>query len=236
MTARLLDTQRHAAVEKICGLYRDGAGIWRDVVTGREVRVWQRFLSGRRLNLLDPTPFDFEDEDLALGLAREPRWNGQTRGDWPYSVAQHSLAVLDGVRRALPPSALTPAAELRALLHDAPEGLGLKDVITPLKAILGDAYRLVDRRLQEIVHARYGVPELPAWVEQTVKREDKAMAATEAYQLASYSLEEVRDPRVLGNAEKPRTDLALVPWPPAEAARRFLEALHELLARASSGR
>src|SRR5206468_4952245 len=56
-------------------------------------RAWQRMLSGRRLDLLDPSPLDIEIADIAHGLARVARWNGQTSGAHIFSVAQHTLLV-----------------------------------------------------------------------------------------------------------------------------------------------
>ncbi|HEY0524757.1 MAG TPA: hypothetical protein VGD08_15285 [Stellaceae bacterium] len=224
-----LDITHAEQLERFGELYRDRKGIWREVATRREVRVWQRFLSGRRLDLLNPTPFDFESEDLALGLSREARWNGQTRGPYPYSVAQHSLDVLALVRsrRGGCPRDLA----LAALLHDASEGLGgAGDVISPLKVILGPGYRMVEQNLQRIAFAHYGLPEIlpPEW-KKIIKKADRIMAATEAYQLAAYTLDELRDPKVLDNPEKPRTDIALEPWPPEIARARFLEELSRLL-------
>ena len=228
--ADALNVTHAQQLEQFGELYRDRRGVWREAATKREVRVWQRFLSGRRLDLLNPTPFDFESEDLALGLSREARWNGQTRGSYPYSVAQHSLDVLAMVRRL---TACPRELALAALLHDASEGLGgAGDVISPLKVILGPGYRMVEANLQRVAFAHYGLPEVlpPAW-KKLIKKADRIMAATEAYQLAAYTLEELHDPKVLGNPEAPRTDIALAPWPPELARERFLAAIAELEGR-----
>ena len=118
-------------------------------------RAWQRMLSGRRLDLLDPSPLDIEIEDIAHGLAFVARWNGQTRGDWPYSVAEHALLVERLMGVADP--ALAPAWRLAGLLHDAPEYV-IGDMISPVKAALGPGYAGLDERLTTAVHRRFGLP------------------------------------------------------------------------------
>ena len=123
-------------------------------------RAWQRMLSGRRLDLLDPSPLDVEITDIAHGLARVARWNGQTRGDHAFSVAQHSLLV-EQIFRATT-GATSPAWQLAALLHDAPEYV-IGDMISPFKATLGEDYKSVEQRLQHAIHLRFGLPaDLPA--------------------------------------------------------------------------
>ncbi|MEM7498513.1 MAG: HD family hydrolase [Pseudomonadota bacterium] len=148
-------------------------------------RAWQRMLSGRRLDLLDPSPLDVEIEDIAHGLSRVARWNGQTQGEHPYSVAQHSLLVEELMARARPAA---PAWErLAALLHDAPEYV-IGDMISPFKAALGLDYRAFEARLAGAVHIRFGLPaELPAALEQRIKRADRLSAWYEATQLAAFS-------------------------------------------------
>ena len=110
----------------------------------REARAWQRMLSGRRLDLLDPSPFDVEIEDIAHGLAFVARWNGQTRGEHPYTVAEHSLLVEELYARLAPRS--EPRWRLAALLHDAPEYV-IGDMISPVKDAVGPGYALLDARL-----------------------------------------------------------------------------------------
>ena len=123
------------------------------------VRAWQRMLSGRRLDLLDPSPLDVEIEDIAHGLARVARWNGQTIGRFGFSVAQHSLLVEEVFTRETAPATRW---RLAALLHDAPEYV-IGDMITPFKAAIGDAYKSVESRIQRAVHVRFGLPaDLPA--------------------------------------------------------------------------
>ena len=121
---------------------------------GDPPRAWQRMLSGRRLDLLDPSPLDIEIEDIAHGLARVARWNGQTRGPHVYSVAQHSMLVAAIARLSEP--ALSPQAELFVLLHDAPEYV-IGDIISPFKAVLGDGYKGVEKRLLAAIHLRFGL-------------------------------------------------------------------------------
>ncbi len=153
-------------------------------------RAWQRMLSGRRLDLLDPSPVDIEIEDIAHGLARVARWNGQTSGPLPFTVAQHSLLV-EEFCSILRPDWPTKW-RLCALLHDAPE-FGIGDMISPFKSALGDAYRQIERRLQRAVHLRFGLPaELPETIEKAIKRADKASAFFEATQIAGFDHDEAR--------------------------------------------
>src|SRR3954451_17223456 len=119
------------------------------------VRAWQRMLSGRRLDLLDPSPLDVEIEDIAHGLARVARWNGQTSGDHIFSVAQHTLLV-EAIARLRSPS-LDRRARLALLLHDAPEYV-IGDMISPFKAVIGDAYKAIEMRLLAGIHVRVGPP------------------------------------------------------------------------------
>ena len=148
-------------------------------------RAWQRMLSGRRLDLLDPTPLDIEIADIAHGLAFVARWNGQTLGDWPYSVAEHSLLVEALFRR------LSPKApyrwQLAALLHDAPEYV-IGDMISPVKTAVGPGYGALDDRLAAAVHLRFGLPAaIPKTVKATIKRADRMSAWLEAVQIAGFS-------------------------------------------------
>ncbi|MEO0957649.1 MAG: HD family hydrolase [Pseudomonadota bacterium] len=142
-------------------------------------------LSGRRLDLLDPSPLDVEIEDIAHGLSRVARWNGQTEGEHPYSVAQHSLLVEELMGLAQPQA--TAGERLGALLHDAPEYV-IGDMISPFKAALGLDYRAFEARLAAAVHIRFGLPaELPEALEARIKRADRISAWYEATQLAGFS-------------------------------------------------
>jgi uncharacterized protein len=201
-----------------------------------EARAWVRLPSGKRLNLLDPTPFDWEDEDLALGLARTYRWGGHSAWPLPLSVAQHSLFVL-ALRRLWFPNAADPRADLRELLHDADEGLLGFDCISVLKPFLGESFRDLTLRLERAVALRYG---LPAWTDkarQAHKRADSTAAATEAVHVAGWTAAEVRsDLRIpIEPLDKdPLVDIyggrAWEPWPPGLAAERFLSELAGLIA------
>ena len=154
----------------------------------KQPRAWQRMLSGRRLDLLDPTPVDIEIEDIAHGLAFVARWNGQTFGDWPYSVAEHSLLVEEIFAR-LDPDA-PPRWRLAALLHDAPEYV-IGDMISPVKAAVGPGYGALDERLSAAVHIRFGLPAMiPPKVKKAIKRADRVSAWLEATQIAGFSREE----------------------------------------------
>ena len=151
----------------------------------KPARAWQRMLSGRRLDLLDPTPVDIEVADIAHGLAFVARWNGQTKGDWPYSVAEHSLLV-ERIFTLLDPAA--PAKwRLAALLHDAPEYV-IGDMISPVKAAVGPGYGALDERLTAAIHLRFGLPAaLPVKVKKAVKRADNVSAWLEATRIAGFS-------------------------------------------------
>lgn len=154
----------------------------------KQPRAWQRMLSGRRLDLLDPTPMDIEIEDIAHGLAFVARWNGQTRGDWPYSVAEHSLLVESIFSRSNP--GIAARWQLAALLHDAPEYV-IGDMISPVKAAVGPSYGALDERLTAAVHLRFGLPiALPVPIKKAIKAADKISAWMEAVQIAGFSEEE----------------------------------------------
>jgi 5'-deoxynucleotidase YfbR-like HD superfamily hydrolase len=151
----------------------------------KQPRAWQRMLSGRRLDLLDPTPVDIEIADIAHGLAFVARWNGQTIGDWPYSVAEHSLLVEEIFSRANP--GVAARWRLAALLHDAPEYV-IGDMISPVKAAVGPGYGALDERLAAAVHIRFGLPAvIPAAMKKSIKSADKISAWLEATQIAGFS-------------------------------------------------
>lgn len=190
-----------------------------------ERRAWQRMLSGRRLDLIDPSPLDVEIEDIAHGLARVSRWNGQTRGEWPFSVAEHSLLV----ERLFSDSRPAPniSERLAALLHDAPEYV-IGDMISPFKAALGLDYRAFEDRLEAAIHLRFGLPaKTTAALKARIKRADRAAAWIEAVQLAGFDAAEANRlfarPKVEGWEA-----IRLRPLPPQEAARAFLERFTEL--------
>ncbi len=156
-----------------------------NITAKREARAWQRMLSGRRLDLLDPSPLDVEIEDIAHGLSRVARWNGQTSGAWSFSVAQHCLLVEDLVGR-FKAGAPRPL-RLAALLHDAPEYV-IGDLITPFKAAVGLDYKELETRLLRAIHLRFGLPaSFPATAQKLIKRADRAAAYLEATQLAGFA-------------------------------------------------
>jgi len=151
-------------------------------------RAWQRMLSGRRLDLLDPTPMDIEIEDIAHGLAFVARWNGQTIGDYAYSVAEHSLLV-EQIYSLIQPKAPTKW-RLAALLHDAPEYV-IGDMISPVKAAVGPGYGELDIRLTAAIHIRFGLPAtIPVTVKKQIKTADKISAWLEATQIAGFTVSE----------------------------------------------
>ena len=180
-------------------------------------RAWQRMLSGRRLDLLDPSPLDIEIEDIAHGLARVARWNGQTAGDHAFSVAQHSLAVENFALHLKP--GLPPRWRLAALLHDAPEYV-VGDLISPFKAALGLDYKAFELRLLAAIHRRFGLPpELPEEIHTIIKKADRQSAYWEAVTLAGFSKTEAA--RYFGPVPR-GADPKLAPLPPKHAMEAFL--------------
>lgn len=154
----------------------------------KQARAWQRMLSGRRLDLLDPTPMDIEIEDIAHGLAFVARWNGQTLGDFAYSVAEHSLLVEALFARIVPKA--EPKWRLAALLHDAPEYV-IGDMISPVKNAIGPGYEELDERLAAAIHIRFGLPaKTPLQIKRQIKKADRISAWLEATQIAGFSMEE----------------------------------------------
>jgi uncharacterized protein len=190
-------------------------------------RVWQRMLSGRRLNLIDPSPLDIEIADIAHGLARVARWNGQTSGPHIFSVAQHTLLVEAVLREQMP--RIDAAWRLAALLHDAPEYV-IGDMISPFKAVLGEDYKAVEKRLLSAIHIRFGLPPVPAdKITQAIKAADKGAAYLEATELAGFEPAEAkrlfgRDPAL---SPATRQDY-LTPWSAAKAEKRFLARFNAL--------
>lgn len=195
----------------------------------KQPRAWQRMLSGRRLDLLDPTPMDIEIEDIAHGLAFVARWNGQTIGDWPYSVADHSLLV-EALFARIDPRA--PARwRLAALLHDAPEYV-IGDMISPVKAAVGPGYGALDARLAAAIHLRFGLPaSLPGRIKAAIKRADRASAWLEATQIAGFA--EAEADRFFGRpAAHVIAGMDIAPRPPAESRSAFARRHADLLALA----
>jgi 5'-deoxynucleotidase YfbR-like HD superfamily hydrolase len=191
-------------------------------------RAWQRMLSGRRLDLLDPSPLDIEIEDIAHGLARVARWNGQTSGAHIFSVAQHCLLV-EALARARGPR-LDAKHRLIVLLHDAPEYV-IGDMISPFKAVIGDAYKATERRLLTAIHLRFGLPAKTApTIEALTKVADRQAAYLEATRLAGFAAAEARKffgrPPVFSAALE--RDF-LKPWPAETAQARYTERLKKLL-------
>ncbi len=195
-------------------------------------RAWQRMLSGRRLDLLDPSPLDVELVDIAHGLARVARWNGQTVGDYPFSVAQHSVLVLELFR------AVNPTADARALLyavlHDAPEYV-MGDIISPFKAAMGGNYKDVENRLLGAVHLHFSLPATPPTaLTRQIKKADREAAYLEATHLAGFAVDEAR--RFFGEPSVPLFEFEpfeqlIRPWPTREAHDRFVATVETQLAQ-----
>ena len=184
-----------------------------------EARAWQRMLSGRRLDLLNPSPLDIELSDIAHGLARVARWNGQTNGDHAFSVAQHSLVVEAIFRRQ---NRCNAQECLMALLHDAPEYV-IGDMISPFKAVVGGGYKSVEKRLEAAVPLRFGLPAAtPATLKAKIKKADQVAAFFEATELAGFSHAEAT--KFFGAPRGITVDMIeIAPVPAVEAQKRFAE-------------
>jgi 5'-deoxynucleotidase YfbR-like HD superfamily hydrolase len=192
------------------------------------IRAWQRMLSGRRLDLLDPSPLDIEIEDIAHGLARVARWNGQTHGTHIFSVAQHTLLV-ETVMRAHTPR-IDHRIRIAAMLHDAPEYV-IGDMISPFKAVIGGSYKQVEKRLLAAIHVRFGLPAvLPSDIEMQIKAADMGAAYLEATRLAGFAEAEAkrlfgRDPKLPRSVEQDY----VTPWSATRAEKTFLQRFKSLL-------
>ena len=188
-------------------------------------RAWQRMLSGRRLDLLDPTPMDIEIEDIAHGLAFVARWNGQTKGDFAYSVAEHSLLVTEIFKRQQPNAPIK--WQLAALLHDAPEYV-IGDMISPVKTAVGPGYGELDDRLTAAIHLRFGLPaQIPVAVKKQIKKADKLSAWLEAIQIAGFTKAETD--RFFGKQDHALVEsLQIKLRPPVQVRDDFTALYHEL--------
>ncbi len=189
-------------------------------------RAWQRMLSGRRLDLLDPSPLDIEIEDIAHGLARVARWNGQTIGPHIFSVAQHSLLV-EKIAAEMEPT-IGRSERLFMLLHDAPEYV-IGDMISPFKAVIGDAYKSVENRILGAILLRFSLPATPPpGVVKLAKQADRAAAFFEAVALAGFTRDEAE--RIFGrpaiSSQALRDEIASAAVEETQA--RFLARFHEI--------
>lgn len=197
---------------------------------GSPPRAWQRMLSGRRLDLLDPSPLDVEITDIAHGLARVARWNGQTVGDHAFSVAQHCLVVED-IAGLLEPE-LTACQRLVVLLHDAPEYV-IGDMISPFKAVMGGDYKTVEKRLADAIHRRFGLEKHDTErLKKLAKKADLISAYFEAVELAGFTTEEAKRifgvPRGIGRQTATGPQLGLDPLPTVAAEEAFVSRFQQL--------
>lgn len=205
---------------------------------GNEIpRAWVRLPSGRRLDLITPSPLDWEDSDLAMRLARTYRWSGESIWQHPLSVAQHALLVL-ALMRQMVKRPLAPMEQMRELHHDSEEGLLGFDCSTPLKPILGEPFKVVSQRLEHAIFLRYGIT---PWTEQEKlvhKKADRIAAASEALYVVGWTREEIRDSLKIRHPILEQDPLATLygdepwaPWPPQVAAERFLAEHNKILGR-----
>ncbi len=197
-------------------------------------RAWQRMLSGRRLDILDPSPLDIEIEDIAHGLARVARWNGQTASPHAFSVAEHSI-VVERIAVHLKPD-LAIKWRLAALLHDAPEYV-IGDMISPFKAALGKQYKTIENKLEAAIHVRFGLPvSLPVGIARLIKKADRLCAHFEAVQIAEFSKEESNKYFL---TPPPGLEVVITPLPVAQAQIAFMErfdALNEAMGSKKAAR
>lgn len=195
--------------------------------TPKDTRAWQRMLSGRRLDLLNPSPVDIEIEDIAHGLSRVARWNGQTTGEWAFSVAQHSVMV-EALAVELEPQ-LSVTHRLQALLHDASEYV-VGDMISPFKTAIGLDYREMEDRLQQAIHIRFGLPPtLPAKIKSLIKKADLHAARIEATGIAGFSEQEARKLWGKPPAVKITGRFDPTPIPPDQAKAMMLSRFNSLI-------
>ena len=199
---------------------------WGVILANLKSRAWQRMLSGRRLDLLNPSPMDIEIEDIAHGLSFVARWNGQTFGKFPYSVAEHSVFVEKLFFKINPQ--ISPKWRLAALLHDAPEYV-IGDMISPVKSSVGQGYSDMDERLTAAIHQRFGLPsKTPDVIKKQIKRADTASAWLEAVQIAGFSEEEANTlfgKPILSDLR----NLTLSPHEPTHVKTQFLKLFNELM-------
>ncbi len=184
-------------------------------------RAWQRMLSGRRLDLLHPSPDDIDIEDIAHGLARVARWNGQTVGEHAFSVAQHCLVVTEIVAEL---HADASRQFLRAaLLHDAAEYV-IGDLISPFKAAIGLDYKAFETRLMSAIHERFDITDVSDAMRVAIKNADRIAAFYEATTLAGFEIVEART--YFGHASIPlylaKRLEKLVAWPANTAQSDYL--------------
>ena len=189
-------------------------------------RAWQRMLSGRRLDLLDPTPLDIEVEDIAHGLSFVARWNGQTYGNFPYSVAEHSLLVEQIYSNSLK----NPEKKwcLAALLHDAPEYV-IGDMISPVKSAIGNDYKSLENRLSSAINLRFGLPaKIPEKIKKQIKKADKISAWIEAIQIAGFTKDEAD--KLFGVVDNKNIDhFSIRLRPPLEVRESYILRFNELI-------
>ena len=189
----------------------------------KKTRSWQRMLSGRRLDLLNPSPLDIEIEDIARGISRVARWNGQTSGEYPLSVAQHSVIVAELLKSYN--ENIEIKWQLAALLHDAAEYI-ISDMITPLKSFLGEEYIQLEEKIQSAIYIRFSLPaEIPKKIYKLIKNCDRQTAFIEAIQLAGFTLKDAKKTLKMPTLIP---DYKIIPISANKAEKLFLKKFKEL--------
>ena len=224
------ERQALRAPGRIGELWRGLDGVWRDT-NDHPINITQKNSSGTFFNLLEPDPKIIKTKDLALGLSRENRWNGQTIGEYGYSVAQHSVAMVQLLQLKL--KSENPTLLKYALLHDAEEGLGIKDTITGLKIVLGETYLEIANGISEAIHLRFSLRHpVPSEFKKPIKKADEILGMTEAIHLMNFTPDQyrkrVRNHQLQPIEEEQFIEEYIFPWPPKRAQERFESEVNRL--------
>jgi hypothetical protein len=164
---------------------------------------WLQTYTGKTFFPQAPRAEDIDIVDIAVGLSRESRFNGQTKE--PYSVAQHSVLV----------SRIVPQEHaLWGLLHDASEAY-VKDLTYSIKSLLPE-YKVIEHRILRVIIEKYEL----TWPEPAcVKKADLIVLATEKRDLLGPSPRLWRDlPAPLPKTLVPYSSAR---WAEMEFLRRF---------------
>lgn len=115
---------------------------------------WVTTSRGQVWSLDDPRPKDVHIEDIAAGLSRECRYNGQLREDCDFlSVAEHSVAM--AVWAVAKKVVRYREDALAILLHDASEAI-LGDMVSPVKA-RDPIFKAIEAKTEDVIARRFGI-------------------------------------------------------------------------------